>query len=137
MRILFFLGLPAFIAFIAFIMFFIGAKKVQKNSLLWGVWGALSFLIPIIVLGPIAWSMLLNSVRAAGRDAIGPLFFSYGAITVAVGIFASVLVYKKILVKPTQLTVDKNAFVFCSECGTQCPANMAFCNKCGCKIGGA
>ena len=31
---------------------------------------------------------------------------------------------------------DNNAHIFCSECGTQCPANTAFCNKCGNKIGG-
>lgn len=30
-----------------------------------------------------------------------------------------------------------NAHIFCSECGTQCPANTAFCSKCGSKISGA
>ena len=36
-----------------------------------------------------------------------------------------------------QPTFDQNAHIFCSECGTQCPANTAFCTKCGNKMGGA
>lgn len=36
-----------------------------------------------------------------------------------------------------QPTFDSNAHVFCSECGTQCPDNTAFCNKCGNKLSGA
>ena len=34
-------------------------------------------------------------------------------------------------------SAGNNAHIFCSECGTKCPSNTAFCNKCGSKIGGA
>ena len=131
MRLLVWLGL-----IVVFILFFIGAQKVQKNRFLWGVLGSLSFLIPFLVLRPITTSMAVSSAREMGEDAFSGLFWSFYVITIAVGVFVAILVYKKILVKPTQLTVDKNAHIFCSECGTQCPANTAFCNKCGCKIGG-
>ncbi|MHB1233151.1 MAG: zinc ribbon domain-containing protein [Burkholderiales bacterium] len=120
---------------VVFIVFFIGAKKVQKNRFLWGILGALSFLIPVLVLRPIAQNIFLNSAHAS-RDDIGALFFSYYVIVSAVGVFVSIMVYKKILLKPAQLTVDQNAFVFCSECGTQCPTNAAFCSKCGYKFSG-
>ena len=134
MKVLLFVFFGLLPGIVAFAMFFIGAKRVQKNSLLWGVWGALSFLIPVIVLGPIAWSIWLNSARATGEDAVGPLFFSIGAITIGVGVFASILVYKKILVKVP--TVANTQFAFCSECGTQCSDNRAFCSKCGNKLSG-
>ena len=129
------LALPGFIAVL--IMFVIGAIKVQKNRFLWGVLGALSYLIPVLVFLPIVWNILVGSAREAGRDGAGLPVFSVGVIISAIGIFSSIVVYRKILLKPAQLTVDKNVHVFCSECGTQCPANTAFCNKCGSKIGAA
>ena len=131
---LLFLGLP--VTIVVFILFFMGAKKAQKNRFLWGVLGSLSFLIPFLVLRPITTSMAVSSAREMGEDAFPGLFWSFYAITIAVGVFVAILVYKKILLKSSQLTVDQNAHVFCSECGTQCTANTAFCNKCGCKIGG-
>lgn len=117
---------------VAFAMFFIGANKVQKNRVLWGVLGGLSFFIPCLIF----WPILMGSVNAADND-VRAIFISYFVIINTVGVFASIVVYKKILLKPAQLTVDVNAHVFCSECGTRCPANAAFCSKCGCKIGRA
>ncbi|MDZ7656143.1 MAG: zinc ribbon domain-containing protein [Sulfurimicrobium sp.] len=122
------------VTIVAFIIFFIGANKVQKSRLLWGVIGALSFWIPVLILWPIAKNYFQHSY--VSRDDMAGLFYSYIAIISAVGVFASTMVYKKILLKPVQLTVDQNACVFCSECGTRCPANAAFCNKCGCKLSG-
>lgn len=120
---------------VAFIVFFNGAYKVHKNRPLWGVLGVLSFWIPVLVLWPIAKNYFQHSY--ASRDDMAGLFYSYIAIISAMGVLSSVMVYKRILLKPAQTTVDQNAYVFCSECGTRCPANAAFCNKCGCKIGGA
>jgi len=116
----------------AFAIFFIGAQKVQKNRFLWGALGGLSFVIPTFIF----WPILVGSVNAAGNDARA-IFISYFVIINAVGVFASIMVYKKFLLKPAQLTVEQNAFIFCSECGTRCSANTAFCNKCGSKIGRA
>jgi hypothetical protein len=129
------LALPGFIAVL--IMFFIGALKARKNRFLWGVLGAISYLIPVFVFSPIVWNILVGSAREAGRDGAGLPIFSVGVIISAIGIFSSIVVYKKILLKPAQFTVEQNAPIFCSECGTQCSANTAFCNKCGSKIGGA
>lgn len=115
----------------AFAIFFIGAQKVQKNRFFWAALGGLSFLIPTLIF----WPLLMGSVNAAGNEARA-IFISYFVIINVVGVFASIMVYKLILVKPTQLKVDQNFHVFCSECGTQCSDNRAFCSKCGNKLSG-
>lgn len=124
------LSLPVSIA--VFIMFFIGAQKVHKNRILWGSLGAFIFFLVIVLVFAASAFMLRNiTVGDLGGHEIA-FQNSIIAIVIAAGVFVSILVYKKILIKAP--TVANNRFVFCSECGTQCPDNTAFCNKCGNKL---
>ena len=76
----------------AFAIFFIGAQKVQKNRFLWAAMGGLSFVIPTVIF----WPILVGSVNAAGNDARA-IFISYFVIINALGVFASIVLYKKFL----------------------------------------
>lgn len=97
------------IVIIVFIRFLMGARKVQKNPILWGFLGALAFLIPVLVLFPIALSLPVKMAERQTRELVTPLYLSFIAIISAVGAFVAIMVYRKYLTKV--LTAEKtNSF---------------------------
>ena len=65
----------------------------------------------------------------------------YSVVVVISALFAlsgGIQLYRGLRLEPNlDSGTDNTPQIFCSECGTRCSANTAFCNKCGCKIGGA
>lgn len=107
------------------IFFFVRARSPKKPVFM-GMLCAFSFLITEIILGPIAWNMLL---RNADRDSGWPLILSYGAVVILSGVFMAIIVYKLNVAKDANIVNSQS--IYCSECGAKCSGNTTFCSKCG------
>lgn len=77
-----------------FIVFYLGARKVGKNPILWGVIGGAACSMTLIILFPIAW----DRTRCSQGDC--SILFSYVAIACAISVAVAGVVYRKLLLKP-------------------------------------
>jgi len=82
-----------FLGIAGFSIFFVGARKLSKNRMLWGFIGAAAAAVPFYVLFPIA--IQIASASAGGGDAV----YSYLVINFAISVAVAVAVYRKLLLK--------------------------------------
>jgi hypothetical protein len=68
-----------------------GARRVNKNPVLWGIIGGLVYFVPVLILFPI-----INDIIQSSKNP-GSVIWSYIAILIAIGLGASIIVYKKVL----------------------------------------
>jgi hypothetical protein len=78
----------------SFVLFFSGARKIGQKPVIWGVIGGSAFLVPCIVLSPIAWNLFQSSL-----DPSVALLFSYYFIVIAAAVAIAVIVYRRFLIK--------------------------------------